>query len=109
MKKWMCAAVASLCATTATAQERHFVCISDRDGGETRLDLVAEGDKGRIATAQIEGDATVFKGVGNMTFMLIDGQDVMTFVVQLDDLSYDLSVKGPQAGNDYGACTETEA
>ncbi|WP_424833642.1 hypothetical protein [Ruegeria sp.] len=109
MKKWMCVAFATLCATAATAEERHFVCVSDRDGSEVRLNRDAEGDKGSIATATIEGDATVFKGIGNMTFLHIEDKDVMTFVVHLDDMTYDLSIKGPHAGHDHGTCQESGA
>ncbi|WP_299636797.1 hypothetical protein [uncultured Ruegeria sp.] len=109
MKKWMCVAIATLCATAATAEERHFVCVSDRDGSEVRLNRAPEGDKGNIETASVSGDAMVFKGVGNMTFVHIEGEDVMTFVVHYDDMSFDLSVKGPHAGTDHGTCTETDA
>lgn len=109
MKKWICVAAATFCASAATAEERHFVCVSDRDGSEVRLDRAPEGDKGTIATKDISGDALVFKGVGNMTFVHIEDQDVMTFVVHYDDMSYDLSVKGPHAGTDHGTCTETTA
>ncbi|WP_209596278.1 hypothetical protein [Ruegeria sp. HKCCSP351] len=109
MKKWMWVAVATLCTTAATAEERHFVCVSDRDGSEVRLKRASEGDKGIIETTSVSGDAMVFKGVGNMTFVYIQGDEVMTFVVNYDDMTFDLSVKGPNAGTDRGACTETNA
>ena len=109
MKKWIWVVVTTLCATAATAEESHFICVSDRDGSEVRLDRSAEGDKGSIATDKVAGDAVVFKGVGNITFLHIEGADVMTFVVHMDDMSYDLSVKGPHAGTDHGSCTETGA
>ena len=109
MNKWICVAIAALLATSATAEERHFVCVSDRDGSEVRLNRAAEGDKGSIATPLIEGDAVVFKGIGNMTFLHIEDEDVMTFVVYVDDMSYDLSVKGPHAGTDHGTCEEVDA
>ncbi|WP_425078270.1 hypothetical protein [Ruegeria denitrificans] len=109
MKTCFVAAAATLIATAVSAEERHFVCISDRDGSEVRLNRAPEGDKGNIETANISGDAMVFKGVGNMTFVHIEGEDVMTFVVNYDDMSFDLSVKGPHAGTDHGTCTETDA
>ncbi|WP_420587102.1 hypothetical protein [Ruegeria sp.] len=109
MKKWIYAAAASLLATIAVAEERHFVCVSDRDGSEVRLNRDANGDKGSIATAKVSGSATVFKGVGSMTFLHIENQDVMTFVVHFDSMTYDLSVQGPHAGNDHGTCQEVAA
>lgn len=109
MKKWMWVAITTLCATAATAEERNFVCVSDRDGSEVRLDRFADGDKGEITTGTTAGDVVVLKGVGNLTFLYIEGQEVMTFVVNLDDMSYDLSIKGPNAGTDRGSCTEVDA
>ena len=96
-------------ASTATAEERHFVCISDRDGSEVRLNRDPVGDKGSIQTKDIAGDAMVLKGLGSMTFVHIEDQDVMTFVVNFEDMSFDLSVKGPHARQDHGFCTETNA
>ncbi len=109
MKKWMVAAAASLISTAAVAEERHFVCVSDRDGSEVKLNRAPTGDKGSISTKSIEGDAMVFKGVDNMTFVHIEDSDVMTFVVHLSDMTYDLSIKGPHAGVDHGNCTEFDA
>ncbi|MGI9368873.1 MAG: hypothetical protein ACR2O2_08545 [Ruegeria sp.] len=109
MKIWMVAAAASLISTAAVAEERHFVCVSERDGSEVRLNRAATGDKGSISTKDINGDAMVFNGVGNMTFVHIEKNDVMTFVVHLSDLSYDLSIKGSQAGVDHGNCKEGDA
>lgn len=106
MKTWIMAAVAAVLATGAAAEERHFVCVSDRDGSEVRLNRAPEGDKGSIETKDIAGDALVFKGVGNMTFVHIEESDVMTFVVHFSDMTYDLSVKGPHAGTDHGSCEE---
>ncbi|WP_037306796.1 hypothetical protein [Ruegeria halocynthiae] len=106
MKIWICAAAAAFFASAAAAEERHFVCVSDRDGSEVRLNRAPEGDKGNINYKEITGDALVFKGVGNMTFVHIEDQDVMTFVVHYDDMSYDLSVKGPHAATDHGTCKE---
>ncbi|MDA7963209.1 hypothetical protein [Ruegeria sp.] len=109
MKKWICVAAATLFATASYAEEKAFTCVSDRDGSEVRLSRAAEGDKGRIETKDMAEDAMVFKGVGNMTFVYIEGTSVMTFVVNYDDMSYDLSIKGPGAGTDRGACQETNA
>ncbi|WP_299889863.1 hypothetical protein [uncultured Ruegeria sp.] len=109
MKKWMCVAVTALLATAAAAEERRFVCVSDRDGSEVRLNQAAEGDKGRIATQSIEGDATILKGVGNMTFLHIEGGNVVTFVIHTEDMTYDLSIKGPHVGTDRGTCIQVDA
>ena len=51
----------------------------------------------------------VFNGVDNITFVHIEDSDVMTFVVHLSDMTYDLSIKGPHAGVDHGNCTEVDA
>lgn len=106
MKKWMAAALLTVAATAAAADERHFVCISDNDGSEVRLNRAPTGDKGSIETQNMSGDAMVFKGVGNMTFVHIEAEDVMTFVVHYEDMTYDLSIKGPHAGHDQGTCKE---
>lgn len=98
----------ALSATAAAAEERQFLCVSNNDGSEVNLTRNATGDKGTITTPSIQGEATVLKGVGNVTFLYIEGQDVMTFVVTLDDLSYDLSISGPKAGNDRGQCQELD-
>ncbi len=109
MKKWMCVAVATLCASAAVAEERHFVCISDLDGSEVRLNSAPVGDTGSIETKDVSGDAIVLNGLGNMTFVHIEDQDVMTFVVHIEDMTYNLSIKGPHAGTDRGKCTEVDA
>ncbi|WP_298848233.1 hypothetical protein [uncultured Ruegeria sp.] len=109
MKTWIALSFGLFAATQALAEERHFVCISDRDGSEIRLNRATAGDKGSIETPKITGDAVVFKGVGSMTFMHIEDQDVMTFVVHFEDMSYDLSVKGPHAEEDHGMCEEVQA
>lgn len=109
MKSIFAVAAIASAASTAAAEERHFVCMSDRDGSEIRLNRDPVGDKGSIQTTVIAGDAMVFKGLDSMTFVHIEDQDVMTFVVHFEDMSYDLSVKGPHAEQDHGTCTETDA
>lgn len=109
MKLWIALPLALFSATQAVAEERHLLCTSDRDGSEIRLSRAADGDKGSIETPIAAGDAVILKGVGSMTFMYIEGQNVMTLVVQLDDMSYDLSVKGPHADEDFGKCQDVQA
>lgn len=109
MKSIFAFAAIAFTASTAAAEERHFVCISDRDASEVRLNRDPDGDKGSIQTKTVAGDAMVFKGLESMTFVHIEDQDVMTFVVKFEDMSYDLSIKGPHAANDHGVCTETNA
>lgn len=109
MKSIFALATITFAASMAAAEERHLVCISDRDGSEVRLNRDPIGDKGSIQTKVIAGEAMVFKGLGSMTFVHIEDQDVMTVVVHFEDMSYDLSVKGPHAEHGHGSCTETNA
>ncbi|MGB0968429.1 MAG: hypothetical protein ACPGUX_09610 [Halocynthiibacter sp.] len=97
-------AVSAASSSPLTGDDFHITCISDRDGSEVVLTRSGGVDKGYIHTANINGDATIFPGVGSLTFMHIEGNDVMTFVVHFDTHDYDLSVQGPHAGNDHGVC-----
>lgn len=106
MKKWICVAAVSLFATASFAEERHFACVAASDGSEVRVSRAAAGESGTIETKDMTGDVLVLKGIGNLTFLYMAGEDVMTMVVH-DDLSFDLSVKGPRARTDRGTCEET--
>lgn len=106
MQKWIIAGLIAQIATCAAAQERQFVCVSDQDGTEYRLEKPAEGDEAIIAFNDTRGAAKVFPGLGNLTFMLADEQNVMTFFVKQADLRYSLSVRRPALKNDKGQCQD---
>ncbi len=106
MKKLTIAAILCLSANASIAAERSFVCVSDIDGTEFHLTKSGDDSTGSIAVNDIAGAAQVFPGLGNLTFMYVDESNVMTFVVKLPDLNYDLSVQRPQPKNDNGKCKE---
>ncbi len=109
MKKWMIAALVAQMATGAVAQQREFVCTSEIDGTEYRLTRFEGAQKGSVKFGDTIGDAQVFPGLNNLTFILTTEQHVMTFFVQSQDLSYNLSIRRPVLQNDRGQCTETGA
>ncbi|WP_171231627.1 hypothetical protein [Ruegeria sp. HKCCA4812] len=111
MKKWMIAALAAQLATGAgaVAQQREFVCTSEIDGTEYRLTRFEGAQKGSVKFGDTTGDAQVFPGLNNLTFILTTEQHVMTFFVKSPDLSYNLSIRRPVLHNDRGQCTETGA
>lgn len=87
-----------------TGENITITCTSDRDGSDVTLTRMGSSFQGIIETTDISGDAMIFPGVNSLTFMHIEGDDVMTFVVHFDTHDYDLSVQGPHAGNDHGNC-----
>lgn len=105
-------ALTAICLSTAayssplTGDDFHITCVSDRDGSEVTLTRAGGADQGYIHTDKIDGEAMIFPGVNSLTFMHIEDQDVMTFVVHFDTHDYDLAVQGPHAGNDHGVCGE---
>ncbi len=81
-------------------------CVSDQNGASVTLARSGGTDKGFIITESVKGEATILSGINSLTFLHIMGKDVITFVVDFDDLSYDLTIKGPNATNDRGACSD---
>ena len=81
-------------------------CVSDKDGSLVTLARSGGTNKGYIVTDAIRGEATILSGIGSLTFLHLMEQDVITFVVDFDNLSYDLTIKGPHATQDHGACDD---
>ena len=54
-------------------------------------------------------DAQVLKGVGSVTFLSIQETQVLTYVVNFSDMTFDLSINGEHSANDKGTCTEGQA
>ncbi|WP_170375373.1 MULTISPECIES: hypothetical protein [Ruegeria] len=79
-------------------------CVSDNTGGAVTLARSGATDKGFIVTDDIRGEATIIAGLNSLTFLHIMDQDVVTFVVDFEDLNYDMSIKGPHAAQDFGSC-----
>ena len=79
-------------------------CVSDSNGGAVTLARSGATDKGFIVTEEIKGEATIIAGLNSLTFLHIMDQDVVTFVVDFEDLNYDMSIKGPHAAQDFGTC-----
>ncbi|EEX10801.1 hypothetical protein SL1157_2870 [Ruegeria lacuscaerulensis ITI-1157] len=109
MKKWIITGLMAQLASAAVAQERAFVCISEVDGEEYRLTHSGIGTKGTVSFKDKTGEAQVFPGLNNLTFILANDQNVMSFFVEQPDLTYSLSVRRPTLRNDRGQCTETES
>ncbi|MGB0902814.1 hypothetical protein [Halocynthiibacter sp.] len=102
-----------LCALPVSVQANPFApsgsdtiitCASDLDGSNVVLTRIGASFQGKIETTNVSGAATIFPGVNSLTFMHIEGQNVMTFVVHFDTHAYDLSIRGPHMGNDHGTC-----
>ncbi|WP_298848236.1 hypothetical protein [uncultured Ruegeria sp.] len=81
-------------------------CESDKSGGSVILARSGETDKGFIVADEIKGEAQIIPGLNSLTFLHIMDQDVVTFVVDFDNLHYDMSIKGPHAANDSGYCSD---
>jgi len=81
-------------------------CVSDGNGGAVTLARSGATDKGFIVTDDIKGEATILAGLNSLTFLHIMDQDVVTFTVDFEDRNYDMSIKGPHAGNDFGSCDD---
>ena len=79
-------------------------CVSDSNGGAVTLARSGATDKGFIVTDDIKGEATIIAGLNSLTFLHIMDKDVVTFVVDFDNLNYDMSIKGPHAAQDFGSC-----
>ncbi|WP_037306794.1 hypothetical protein [Ruegeria halocynthiae] len=79
-------------------------CVSDADGGTVTLARSGATDTGFIVTDAIRGEAKILSGINSLTFLHIMDKDVVTFVVDFDDLNYDMSVKGQHTANDRGKC-----
>ncbi len=108
MKSTLAAAALALSATVASAQEREFVCVSDLDGTEYRLKRTGADNTGTVAFNDLEGEAQVFPGLNNLTFIVANEQHVMTFFVKQPGLTYSLSVRRPSLRNDRGQCSEVQ-
>ncbi|WP_050602485.1 hypothetical protein [Ruegeria sp. 6PALISEP08] len=80
-------------------------CMSDGNGGAVTLARSGATDKGFIVADNIKGEAQIIPGLNSLTFLHIMDQDVVTFVVDFDNLHYDMSIKGPHAVNDSGYCS----
>ena len=81
-------------------------CLSDQGQGAVTLARSGATDAGFIVTDNIRGEAKILPGVNSLTFLHIMGKDVVTFVVDFDDLSYDMAIKGQHVANDRGTCDE---
>lgn len=81
-------------------------CLSEQGGGAITLARSGATDAGFIVTDTIRGEAKILSGVNSLTFLHIMGKDVVTFVVDFDDLSYDMAVKGQHSAHDRGKCDE---
>ncbi|WP_420587101.1 hypothetical protein [Ruegeria sp.] len=81
-------------------------CVSDHNGGAVTLARSGATDAGFIVTDSIRGEAKILSGINSLTFLHIMDGDVVTFVVDFDDLSYDMAVKGQHAAHDRGTCDE---
>ena len=79
-------------------------CVSDGDGSTVTLARSGATDAGFIVTDTIQGEARILSGINSLTFLHIMDKDVVTFVVDFDDLSYDMATKGQHAANDRGSC-----
>ena len=82
------------------------ICVSDNDGDTVTLARSGATDTGFIDANDIRGEAKILSGVNSLTFLHIIDQDVVTFVVDFEDLSYDMSVKGQHVANDRGKCQD---
>ncbi len=81
-------------------------CTSEHSGETVTLARSGASDAGFIVTNEIRGEAQILPGVESLTFLHIMDQDVVTFVVDFQDLSYNMTVKGAHAANDWGSCEE---
>ncbi|WP_170557291.1 hypothetical protein [Ruegeria atlantica] len=81
-------------------------CVSDTDGGSVTLARSGATDTGFIVTDTIRGEAKILSGVNSLTFLHIMDKDVVTFVVDFDDLNYDMTIKGEHSANDRGICED---
>lgn len=79
-------------------------CVSESTGNAVTLARSGATDKGFIVTDELKGEATIISGLNSLTFLHIQDEDVITFVVDFDNLNYDMSIKGPHAAQDFGSC-----
>ncbi len=92
-------------AQTALELDEFFVnCVSDVVGGHVTLVRSGGPDKGYIMTSSVEGEATIHPAGESMTFLLMQDQNVVTFVVKYESLKYDMIVKGTGQHFDRGTC-----
>lgn len=100
-----CAIASSGQAETQIDMNDFFVnCISDVN--EEGVTLVRSGgsDKGYIMTSELQGEANIYPGLDSMTFLFMQDSEVITFVVEYDNLEYDMMVKGNGQKFDRGKC-----
>lgn len=81
-------------------------CVSDGDGGTVTLARSGATDTGFIVTDQIRGEVQILSGINSLTFLHIMDKDVVTFVVNFEDLNYDMTIKGQHFVNDHGKCAD---
>lgn len=86
------------------AQDFMVNCISDMDGSDVTLVRSGGSDKGYIMTKSLQGEASIYPGLDSMTFLLMQDQEVVTFVVKYQDMKYDMMVKGGDQSFDHGTC-----
>ena len=110
-KKYLC--VLAVVTTTATPvlaknvlQQDEFSveCVSDVDGSNVTVKRSDGADKGYLATEDLEGEATIYPVGESMTVLLMQDEQVVTFVVNYDSLKYDMMVKGAVQKFDRGTC-----
>ncbi|WP_170381122.1 hypothetical protein [Ruegeria atlantica] len=81
-------------------------CTSEQSGETVTLARSGASDAGFIDAGEIRGEVKILPGIDSLTFLHIMGRDVVTFVVDFQDLSYDMTIKGAHATNDRGSCDE---
>ncbi|WP_157054163.1 hypothetical protein [Ruegeria sp. 6PALISEP08] len=103
-------AVATTAATPVLAknvlQQDDFTveCVSDVDGSSVTVKRSDGSDKGYLATGDLQGQATIYPVGESMTILLMQDEQVVTFVVNYDSLKYDMMVKGTVQKFDRGTC-----
>ena len=80
-------------------------CVSGSNGDVVTLARSGGVDKGFIIAGDIQGEASILSGLDSATFLHIAGGNVITFIVDLTDNTYDMTTKGTQSKSDYGDCS----
>lgn len=102
-----------LAAAPTFAEGRKFECTSVEDGSIIKLWQDEEGKHGHLDTPHLSKDAQVLHGLQDAnhvlaaeTFLVIDDDTVLTFSINFEKQTYDMSVKGKINDTDHGTCIE---
>jgi hypothetical protein len=80
-------------------------CVSTVDQSSVTLVRSGGSAKGYIMAGELQGEADILPGLGNLTFLLIQDSQVVNFSVDLLSLDYNMMIRGATQRFDKGSCT----